>query len=75
MDICLIRSNTWAQILPTSIHGMLWLQTHFENDQWIALAEESVKIPTIDADLLAKDAKDAGLILNSVPALINSKKF
>ncbi len=54
---------------------MLWLQTHFENDQWEALASEQVKIPSIDSEILAQDALNAGLILNSVPALLNSKKF
>ena len=75
MDICLIKTKDWAHIRPTSIHGMLWLQTHFENDQWEALASEQVKIPSIDSEILAQDALNAGLIINSVPALLNSKKF
>ncbi len=75
MDICLIQTTNWTQIRPTSIHGMLWLQTHFENSQWEALASESVKIPTPNAIMLVKDAEQAGILLNTVPCLVTSKKF
>ena len=75
MDICLIQTAKWTQIRPTSIHGMLWLQTHFENSDWEALASESVKIPVSNANMLANDATKAGLSINSVPCLVTSKKF
>ena len=31
MDIWLIGTGDSIQIRPASIHGMLWLQTHFED--------------------------------------------
>ena len=71
MDIWFIKTQDWTQIRATSVHGILWLQTHFENNEWEAIASDTVKITNQDANLLAKDAQLAGLILNSVPALVN----
>ena len=74
MDIWLIENNEWVHIRPTSIHGMLWLQTHFESDSWEALASGQVKLQKANIGILTNDAKEAGLILTSVPSLLNSKK-
>ena len=63
MDICLTnvdnRSN--KKLTPISIHGMLWLQTHFENSQWEALSDDRVLVSETDSKLLIKDAKSAGI--------------
>ncbi len=64
MDIWLTRQGDSAQIHPLSIHGMLWLQTHFEDQYWEALAESRVKLPNQDIQLLTNDAKEAGLSLS-----------
>ncbi len=69
MDILLMASDEAIGISPRSIHGMLWLQTHFENEEWEALADDLVKLPKQDADALYEDAKAAGLALNFLPAL------
>ena len=63
MDICIrnIDNKCNKSITPSSIHGMLWLQTHFEDSQWEALAESRVTISPLDAKLLCKDADLAGL--------------
>ncbi len=63
MDICLtnVDNKCNKSIIPTSIHGILWLQTHFEDEQWEALAENRVTISELDAKLLCKDADLAGL--------------
>jgi len=63
MDICLtnIDNKYNKSIIPSSVHGMLWLQTHFEDEQWKALAESRVTISEYDAKLLSKDANLAGL--------------
>ena len=74
MDIWLLRTDDWANIMPTSVHGMLWLQTHFETDEWESLAQKQVRIPLSDANMLTKDAQEAGLTINSVLALVNAKK-
>ena len=63
MDICLINidQNSTKSLQPTSVLGMLWLQTHFENDQWEALSNNSVLISQENSKLLIKDATSAGL--------------
>ena len=40
---------------------MLWLQTHFENDEWKALSESKVIISESDSHQLMNDAKSAGI--------------
>ena len=67
MDICLINiDNKFNKSLqPTSAIGMLWLQTHFENDQWEAIANNSVVISEENSKLLVEDATCAGLEIKS----------
>ena len=63
MDICItnIDNQSNKSLRPLSIHGMLWLQTHFENDQWEALSHNKVIISEIDSKLLIEDANLAGI--------------
>ncbi len=67
MDICLIGTQDGMQIRPESVHGMLWLQTHFEDDHWEALASKQVRLSIGDAKALSEDATQAGLGLNYLP--------
>ena len=63
MDICLITidNSLNKSLQPKSAIGMLWLQTHFENDQWEALSNSTVIISEENSQLLIKDAENAGL--------------
>ena len=63
MDICLISCDNKLNrsLQPTSVLGMLWLQTHFENDQWEALSNSNVIISKENSKLLIEDATNAGL--------------
>ena len=63
MDICLITidNNLNKSLQPKTAIGMLWLQTHFENDQWEALSNSTVIISDENSLLLIEDAKNAGL--------------
>ena len=63
MDISItsIDNQSNKSLRPLSIHGMLWLQTHFENDQWEALSHNKVIISEIDSKLLIEDANLAGI--------------
>ena len=67
MDICLINidNDSNKSIQPISALGMLWLQTHFENDQWEALSNNAVIISKENSELLIKDAISAGLKIES----------
>ena len=69
MDISLIKTLQGTQLIPCSIHGMLWLQTHFEEEHWEAISNEKVKIDNLEALELSQDAHDAGLILQTVPVI------
>ena len=68
MDICLINkeNDSTKSIQPTSVLGMLWLQTHFENDQWEALSNNLVVISQQNSKLLIEDATSAGLNIKSI---------
>ena len=68
MDICItnIDNQSNKSLRPLSIHGMLWLQTHFENDQWEALSDNKVIISEIDSELLIEDANLAGIKIESL---------
>ena len=63
MDICLITidNDLNKSLQPQSAIGMLWLQTHFENDQWEALSNSTVIISEENSQLLIEDATNAGL--------------
>ena len=68
MDICItnVDNKSNKSLRPLSIHGMLWLQTHFENDQWEALSHNKVIISEIDSKLLIEDANLAGVSIESM---------
>ncbi len=68
MDICItsVDNKSNKSLRPLSIHGMLWLQTHFENDQWEALSHNKVIISEIDSKLLVEDANLAGIRIESL---------
>ena len=74
MDIWLINSTNRTHIRPTSVHGMLWLQTHFENSQWEAISSFQAVLSMDNADILLRDAKKAGLVVNSFPSMVYSNK-
>ena len=56
-----IDNNLNTSLQPKSAIGMLWLQTHFENDQWEALSNSTVIISDENSQLLIEDASNAGL--------------
>jgi len=56
-----IDNNLNKSLQPKSAIGMLWLQTHFENEQWEALSNSIVIISEENSQLLIEDATNAGL--------------
>ena len=63
MDICLITIDNKLNksLQAKSAIGMLWLQTHFDNEQWEALSNSTVIISEENSKLLIEDATNAGL--------------
>ena len=71
MDICLITIDNKLNksLQPISAIGMLWLQTHFENDHWEALSNNTVIISKESSKLLVEDATNSGLNVKSFSAM------
>lgn len=63
MDIQLVDVLDKVFVVPQSIHGVLWLQTHFNQDEWDDITSGAVTIPPHDAAMLVIDAEDAELIV------------
>ena len=75
MDISLLDQRNGTQIEPISVHGMLWLQTHFESEHWESISNGKVIVPTQDAEMLGGDAQNAGLNVNFINSLIQIDKI
>ena len=75
MDISLSDKQNGTQIEPQSVHGILWLQTHFESTHWESISNGLVIIPTKDAEMLNEDAMKAGLNINFINSLSQINKI
>ncbi len=75
MDIWIIEKPEGTQLRAESVHGMLWLQTHFEGEYWDAIASKQVILSREDAQLLISDAQQAGMNVNYLPSLSIAGKF
>ena len=75
MDISLSDKRNGTQIEPMSVHGMLWLQTHFESIHWETISNGLVIIPTQDAQTLCEDATKAGINVNFINSLSQLDKI
>tara|TARA_B100001109_G_scaffold232072_1_gene209645 strand:+ start:198 stop:425 length:228 start_codon:yes stop_codon:yes gene_type:complete len=75
MDISLSEKRNGTRIEPKTIHGILWLQTHFESKYWELLSNDLVIIPQKDAQMLKEDATNAGLNINFINSLTQIDKI
>ncbi len=75
MDISLSDKRNGTQIEPKSVHGILWLQTHFESEHWESISNGLVVIPSKDAEMLGQDAMMAGLNVNFINSLSQIDKI
>ena len=75
MDISLSEKRIGTQIDPKSVHGILWLQTHFESNHWESIINGLVIIPNKDAEILGEDAQKAGLNVNFINSLSHLDKI
>ena len=75
MDIILSEKRNGLQIEPRSVHGILWLQTHFESIHWESISNGLVIIPGNDAKMLSEDAREAGLNVNFINSLFQIDKI
>ena len=75
MDIRLSGKRNGIQLEARSVHGILWLQTHFESDHWESISNGLAIIPTKDAEMLGEDAQKAGLNVNFINSLSHIDKI
>ena len=75
MDISLSETRNGIQIKPNSVHGMLWLQSHFESIHWEKISNDLVIIPSRDAQMLSDDATKAGINVNFINSLSQLDKI
>ena len=57
------------QLMPRSVLGMLWLQTHFEANTWDLICSGAVRLTSGSCDSLCRDAIQAGLSVARIPAV------
>jgi hypothetical protein len=60
-DLSLTAKGDSYQLLPRSVMGMLWLQTHFETSSWDLICSGAVRLKADSCDHLCSDALEAGL--------------
>ncbi len=75
MDIRISDKRNGTQIEPISVHGILWLQTHFESIHWESISNGLVIIPNQDAQILCEDATNAGINVNFINSLSQIDKI
>ncbi len=61
MDLAIAVVDHDARLVPLSVHGLLWLQTHFEASDWDAVCSGRARLHTDGVPSLCRDARDAGL--------------
>ena len=74
MDLRLLAEGTSFRLVPASVHGILWLQTHFESEHWELLADGLITLCRDDVESLCSDAAEAGLRLNPLPSPTSSNR-
>ena len=75
MDIFLSDKRNGTQMEPRSVHGILWLQTHFETEYWESLSNAEVILSSKDAQMLCEDAKTAGINVTFINSLSQLDKI
>ena len=74
MDLRLLAEGTSFRLVPASVHGILWLQTHFESEHWELLADGLINLCRDDVESLCSDAAEAGLSLDPLPSPTSSNR-
>ncbi len=56
---------------PMSVHGVLWLQTHFDSRHWDSIILGKVRLTSQNAMELSADAKKAKLKINCLNSCLS----
>ena len=65
MDLQLVDVIDKVFVVPQSIVGVLWLQTHFPPSDWDELTKGAVVVKHENARAMLIDARSAGLIVKN----------
>lgn len=60
-DLALAGLQRGVRLMPCSVLGLLWLQTHFDDCYWEPLAKGRARLDRASADQLGAEAEAAGL--------------
>lgn len=69
VDLTLVPLGRSVQLMPGSVLGVLWLQTHFDRRHWDQLVRGQTRIDRASAEQVRFDAEQAGLRLSLLPDL------
>ncbi len=60
-----------ARLIVASVHGALWLQTHFPEEEWTTLLTGEACFGIDCLNTLLEDARSAGLLVE-IPVVVES---
>jgi len=60
-----------ARLIVASVHGALWLHTHFPEEEWATLLSGEACFGVDCLSTLLNDARSAGLLVNA-PVVVES---
>ena len=75
MDLSFIKADKGHLIKVNTVHGMLWLQTHFEKEFWDSIASNEVIISSQNSEMLFFDATKAGIKIDFIKDISITRKF
>lgn len=68
VDLAIAVVERDARLVPLSVHGILWLQTHFDTSEWDTLCSGRGRLHTDCVSSLCRDARQAGLKVTQASA-------
>lgn len=68
MDLAIAVVDRDARLVPLSVHGLLWLQTHFDSSDWDCVCSGRARLHTDGVTSLCRDAREAGLQVTQASA-------
>ena len=72
LDLLLAPMESTNRLVPASAMGMLWLQTHFDDEHWDELSRGLVALSPSCSESLIADALEAGLKVNRIPSFVQA---
>ena len=55
----------FVRLIVASVHGALWLHTHFPEEEWTTLQSSEACFGMVCLSTLLEDARSAGLLVNA----------